>query len=230
MTKNILITGHSKGLGRSILENLLSNTSFKITGISRTSSGIQNPNLQEISADLSNPEQTKKLQSIFSSQNFDVVILNAGANNIKPPESYTLEEIEKIIHLNFTANALIIKMCLNGLLKNKGHIIGIGSYSGIEIKKWNNFYGSSKAALHHLLRNLFEQYRKQDLKVSIVIPDIMHSSFYENREYQSIEDTEYSLQVKDVAKIISDWIIQPPAYVPLEIVLRPQKFQLKRNE
>jgi hypothetical protein len=80
------------------------------------------------------------------------------------------------------------------------------------------------------LRNLFEQYRKQDLKVSIVIPDIMHSNFYENQEYQSIEDTEYSLQVKDISKIISDWIIQPPAYVPHEIVLRPQKFQLKRNE
>jgi short-subunit dehydrogenase len=121
-------------------------------------------------------------------------------------------------------------MCLNTLLKNKGHIIGIGSYSGLEIKKWNNFYGSSKAALHHLLRNMFEQYRKQDLKVSIVIPDIMYSDFYKHQEFEPLEDADYSLQIKDVAEIICNWIIQPTQYVPLEIILRPQKFQLKKKE
>ncbi len=229
MSKTILITGHSKGLGKCIAQKLLEHN-FSIIGISRSKSDIQHALLKEIQCDLSDENAVMKLNHTLSDCNIDVLILNAGANTIKPPEAYNLLDIQKIIQLNFTSNALLIKMCLNTLLKNKGHIIGIGSYSGLEIKKWNNFYGSSKAALHHLLRNMFEQYRKQDLKVSIVIPDIMYSDFYKHQEFEPLEDADYSLQIKDVAEIICNWIIQPTQYVPLEIILRPQKFQLKKKE
>lgn len=228
MNKTILITGHSKGLGKQITLKLLEKN-FNIIGISRNKSDIQHHHLKEILCDLSDENAVIKLNHILSDYDIDVLILNAGANTIKPPEGYTLSEIQKIIQLNFTSNALLIKMCLNTLLKNKGHIIGIGSYSGLEIKKWNNFYGSSKAALHHLLRNLFEQYRKQELKVSIVIPDIMYSDFYKHQEFEALENTTYSLQIKDVAEIICNWIIRPTQYVPLEIILRPQMFQLKKK-
>lgn len=229
MNKHILITGHSKGLGKAITEKLLQHSSFRIIGISRTPAHIQHPNLIEKFADLSDANQVFQLQHFLASYHFDFLILNAGYNHIKPPESYSLEEIQRIIQLNFTTNALLIKMCLNGLLKNKGHIIGIGSYSGMEIKKWNNFYGASKSALHHLLRNMFEQYRKNELKVSIVIPDIMHSTFYAHQDFETLENTQYALQVNDVAEIITQWIIHPTQYVPFEIVLRPQMFQLKRK-
>ncbi|MCX7728057.1 MAG: SDR family oxidoreductase [Bacteroidia bacterium] len=229
MNKTILITGHSKGLGRSLTEKLLATNNIRVIGISRTASGIQHPLLKEIFIDLSDKAQTIQLKETLSSFSFDALVLNAGANHIKPPQSYSLEEINKIIQLNFTSNALLIRMCLNTLLKNKGHIIGIGSYSGVEVKKWNNFYGSSKAGLHHLLRNLFEQYRKQELKVSIVIPDIMNTEFYAHQDFEPPTQDEYSLQVNDVAEMISQWIIQPPKYVPFEIVLRPQMFQLKRK-
>lgn len=229
MNKHILITGHTRGLGNAITRKLLDTNNFHIVGISRTSACLNHPLITEISADLSDEQQTLQLQNVLSKYHFDAVILNAGANNIKPPEAYTPQEIQKIIQLNFTSNAVLIKMCLNGLLKNKGHIIGIGSYSGIEVKKWNNFYGSAKAGLHHLLRNLFEQYRRQELKVSIVIPDIMYSDFYHHQEYQPLSEKEYALQINDVAEIISQWIICPPNYVPFEIVLRPQMFQLLRK-
>lgn len=229
MNKTILITGHSKGLGKSITEKLLNTKQFHIIGISRNSSYLNHPLLTEISADLSAINDVFKLQEQLKKYSFNGIILNAGANTIKPPESYSLEEIQKIIQLNFTTHALLIKMCLNNLLKNKGHIIGIGSFSGIEIKKWNNFYGSSKAALHHLLKNLFEQYRKQELKVSIVIPDIMNTAFYSHQEFDVVPESEYSLQVTDMAGMISQWIINPPDFVPFEITLRPQKFQLKRK-
>lgn len=230
MNKKILITGHSRGLGKTITEKLLSSNQFEITGIARHSCNIQHPLLKEIACDLSDEKQVFALQTVLQNEYFHAIILNAGSNHIKPPESYDIHEIQKIIQLNFTTNALLIRMCLNGLLKNKGHIIGIGSYSGLEIKKWNNFYGASKSALHHLLRNLFEQYRKQGLKVSIVIPDIMYTEFYKHQEYEPLSDALYSLQTEEVGSLISNWILSPPTYVPLEIVLRPQVFQLKRKE
>ncbi len=229
MNKKILITGHSRGLGKAITEKLLNTRNFEIIGISRNLSGIQHPLLKEIQCDLSQTKNIFELGQILQNENFNIVILNAGANRIKPPESYSLEEIQNIIQLNFTSNALLLRICINGLIKNKGHIIGIGSYSGIEIKKWNNFYGASKSALHHLLRSIFEQYRKQGIRTTIVIPDIMNSEFYIDQEYKPLAEANYSLQVDEVASLISNWIIQPPQFIPLEIVLRPQMFQLKRN-
>lgn len=230
MNKTIVITGHSKGLGKNITEKILNHSEHNVIGISRTSAKIKHPRLIEIPTDLSDENMVMKLQSVFSGVFIDALILNAGANKIKPPEAYHLNEIQKIIQLNFTSNALLIKMCLKSLLQTKGHIIGIGSYSGLEIKRWNNFYGASKAALHHLLRNMFEQYRKNELKVSIVIPDIMNSEFYTEQDFEPLNDTQYTLQTKDVADIISDWLINPPAYVPFEIILRPQYFQLNRKK
>ncbi|GIV27203.1 MAG: hypothetical protein KatS3mg027_1017 [Bacteroidia bacterium] len=229
MIKYILLTGHSKGLGKSIAEKLLTQPDFHIVGISRTSAGFNSTNFTEILADLSDVQQVFNLQHQLKKYSFHTILLNAGANSIKPPESYKLQEIQNIIQLNFTSNALILRMCLNSILQNKGHIIGIGSYSGLEIKKWNNFYGAAKSGLHHLLRNLFEQYRKQGIKVSIVIPDIMNSEFYKHQEFEPVEDAQYSLQVNDIAELICSWIIQPPTYVPFEIILRPQQFQLKKK-
>jgi short-subunit dehydrogenase len=229
VNKTILITGHSKGLGKTITEILLANNQFNIIGISRTSSNIKHSLLTEISADLSNESHVFSLQNKLKDYAFDVIILNAGANFIKPPEGYSLQEIQEIIQLNFTSNALLIRMCLNGLLQKKGLLIGIGSYSGLEIKKWNNFYGAAKSGLHHLLRNLFEQYRKQGLRVSIVIPDIINTEFYKQQKYEPLNDRRYSLSSEEVANIIAQWIIHPPDYVPLEIVLRPQMFQLKKK-
>ncbi|GCD79877.1 SDR family oxidoreductase [Schleiferia thermophila] len=227
MNKNVIITGHSKGIGKCIVDKLLETENFSITGISRTVVG--NIKIREISCDLSNINESKKLCRMLSDMDAHILILNAGANVIKPAESYSLEEIAEIEILNFISPSLLIKTFLPKLIKNKGHVIVIGSYSGLEVKKWNNYYGAAKAGLHHLTRNLFEQYRNSGLKTTLIIPDIVNSGFYSKSEVNPVNDPIFSIQPEELGKLVLELLENATDYIPFEIVVRPQRFRLDKK-
>jgi short-subunit dehydrogenase len=229
MKKNILLTGHTKGIGHETLKLLL-HEGYHVTGVSRTTIKSEEKNLQQIQADLSNQNEIISLCNKLSEKSFDAIILNAGYNDIRPAESYKVDELLQIINVNFTAHAAILRACIPSLLNNKGHVIGMGSFSALETGKWNNYYGASKAGFHHLLKNIFEQYRKQGLRVSNIIPDITASEFYAHQQFEPAEDDTAYIKPQSIANIIFDLIAHPKDYVPLEIVVRPQRFELRRKK
>ncbi len=226
--KNILLTGHSSGIGNILLYKLLEREDFLITAISRRSVK-SHERLEQINCDLSDFNETKKLKHHLIKKHFDYIILNAGANNIKPAEAYNLEEIQKIIQLNFSSHALLFRICINGLIKKQGHVIAIGSYSGNEIKRWNNYYGAAKAAFHHFILNMFEQYRTQNVKFSLIVPEITQTPFYQNQDYKPLEDTKYSLNPTEIADFIFYQIIlNEKSLYPLQTFFKPNFVGIKR--
>ncbi|MFN4082042.1 MAG: SDR family oxidoreductase [Bacteroidia bacterium] len=225
--KNILITGHSKGIGKLLTDGFLQK-GFYVTGIARTKITEHN-NLIQLSYDLSIADDIAEACRKIEIQRFDIVILNAGYNDIKPPESYSIDEIIGIYNVNLTAQAALLRACIPGLINNKGWIFGIGSYSGISVSRWNNFYGSAKAGLQHLLQNIFEQYRKQGIRVTTVIPDIVNTTFYNHQQFIPEQDESTFIKPEEIAEMIINIVSNPPDYVPLEMVIRPQKFGLKRK-
>lgn len=229
MTKHIVITGHTKGIGKAITQQLLSN-GYHVTGIARTKLPDAE-NLQQIQADLSDVLTFKNLADKLKNIPVDVLILNAGFNNIKPAEAYNTDEILDIFNANLVSHAVVLRACLPQLLLNKGWVFGLGSFSGIEVARWNNYYGAAKAGMHHLLKNIFEQYRKQGLKVTTIIPDITQSEFYTHQDFEpNRADAETYLTPEEIATIVVDYVKTWPNYVPLELLLRPQKFGLNRKK
>lgn len=227
MTEQVILTGHTKGIGAEVCKLLIASKKYDLVGIARSQSQIEG--IRQYVCDLSNSSETRKLCEQLTGENPSYLILNAGANTIKPAESYSAQEIERIYQLNLVSPAMIIRACLPALLRNTGHIIVIGSFSALEIRRWNNYYGSAKAGLHHLAKNLFEQYRKQNLRVTLIVPDIVASDFYTHQDFKPDASPEYSIQPEDVAKLIVDIMNKKTDYVPLEIVIRPQMFKLDRK-
>jgi short-subunit dehydrogenase len=229
MSKHIVITGHTKGIGKAITTQLLKN-GFIVTGIAR-SCLPETKNLIQIKADLTSEFTIKNLAEKLKNTPVDVLILNAGFNNIKPAEAYATKEILDIFNVNLVSHAVLLRACLPKLIHNKGWVFGIGSFSGIEIARWNNYYGAAKAAMHHLLKNIFEQYRKQGLKVTNIIPDIIHSEFYAQQDYEpNTGEPDTFLLPEDISNLIVDYIIKWPNFVPLELLVRPQRFCLNRKK
>lgn len=225
---HVLLTGHTKGIGNELLQILLTNNCF-VTGIARSKVDVFSEKLVQYSCDLSDEKSTKLLCKNIARQQPNVLILNAGYNDIRPAESYSVDEIFAIMQANFTSHAALVKTFLPVLIKTQGWIIGVGSFSATEQGKWNNYYGAAKAALHHFLKNLFEQYRKQGLKTCTVIPDITASAFYEHQKFEPSKEKECAIQPKDVAVIISKLILEPKDFVTTEIIIRPQKFMLNKK-
>lgn len=228
MSNHILITGHSKGIGKKVTEILLLKK-YQVTGIARTTLP-ENPNLTQFSADLSQESEIIKVCNYLKGKKFNAVLLNAGFNYIKPPESYSIDEIFRITNVNYISQAAILNACLPALLNTAGRIIGMGSVSGKEVQKWNNYYGSSKAALNHLLNNYFEQYRKQNLKVTTVISDIINSEFYNEQDFEPSKNSDAFISVEDIAELIVELIESKKNYNLSEILIKPQRFELNRKK
>ncbi len=228
--KQIILTGHTRGIGMETLQLLL-NKGFSVTGIARTKiEQEKSQNLTQFQFDLAKENELLKVGNKLKSIDCNAIILNAGFNHIKPADAYSPEEIIKIITLNLTAHAVLIRACLPSLLKNKGWIIAIGSYSGTEVEKWNNYYGAAKAGLHHLQNNLFEQYRKQGIKTCTIIPDITNSSFYNHQQIAPSNNPETFIEPGEIAKIILDILGKNSGYIPTQLVIRPQRLELIKKQ
>ena len=112
MKKSLLIlTGHSKGLGKAILERFQSEGNFQIIGVSRSGLDIPKDSLTEIALDLSDLDVLEaSLSEIFPTGDFEKVVLinNAGwIGEVKPVGKLQPPEIRKAMNLNLVAPMIL---------------------------------------------------------------------------------------------------------------------------
>ncbi|MFW5804388.1 MAG: SDR family NAD(P)-dependent oxidoreductase, partial [bacterium] len=174
---NIIVTGTSKGIGYSIVENLCKENDCKIIGIARSMERLQqlkgkceqwNPKSRFIplSYDLTKIlEEYKNIENeILNHVNqVDILINNAGYLVNKPFEMISTAEIDQVINTNYKSVAIFIKMLLP-LFKQKAHVVNIGSMGGFQgSSKFPglSFYSSSKAALANLTECLAAEFPRE---------------------------------------------------------------------
>jgi len=84
----LILTGHSKGLGKAILDQFLDFKDIQILAISRTSLDLHHDGLKEIPLDLSDLNALEvQLSNLFPKETFEKTILinNAGwIGEVKP--------------------------------------------------------------------------------------------------------------------------------------------------
>lgn len=154
MSKTLLIlTGHSKGLGRAILDHYLSMDQVDVIAISRTALSITHPRLTQKDLDLSDLSVLQQeLDSIFPSEEFEnyLLINNAGwIGEVKPIGELDPKELRQQVNLNllapmFLTNTFIKKYKSNSVKKV---ICNISSGAATRpVSGWGG-YCSTKAAL-----------------------------------------------------------------------------------
>ncbi|SIN65794.1 SDR family NAD(P)-dependent oxidoreductase [Algoriphagus halophilus] len=154
MSKSLLIiTGHSQGLGRAILDHYLGDQSFQIIAISRTKLEIDSPNLQQISMDLSELDVLERqLPDIFSEVEFDKIILlnNAGwIGQIKPIGNLGPKEMRVQVNLNLLGPMYLTNAFIKRYKETDSEKIVCNISSGAAsraVEGWSG-YCSTKAAL-----------------------------------------------------------------------------------
>ena len=153
MSKNILITGCSSGLGLAITNHYLEK-GFKVFGISRNKPDIKNENFIHKSFDLSNISKIKEELSAFilDTKEINTVFLNAGMlGKIKVLKELSIEELNEVYSLNVYANKEILDILMNIQVKNIFVISSGASKNGY--KGWGS-YSLSKAGVNMLV-NLY---------------------------------------------------------------------------
>ncbi|MEC7124986.1 MAG: SDR family oxidoreductase [Bacteroidota bacterium] len=150
MTKVVLITGASSGLGKATASYLLANN-YRVFGTSRDSQKhISGINFDLLTFDLNQPETAQKLvnQVMHKVGRIDVLINNAGAGITGPIEEIDVNSMQTHFSTNFFGPLSLIQKVLPVMRQQKsGLIINITSIGGYMGLPFRGIYSASKGAL-----------------------------------------------------------------------------------
>lgn len=172
MSKVVLITGGSSGIGKSIGE-FLHKKGFVVYGTSRNPEKVLNSIFPLIALDVRNAESIRSAVSkvIEISGRLDVVINNAGVGITGPLEEIPMEEIKNNFETNFFGPIEVMKAVLPQMREQKsGLIINITSIAAYMGLPYRSVYSASKGALELITEALRMEVKSFGIDITNVAP------------------------------------------------------------
>lgn len=172
MSKVVLITGGSSGIGKSIGE-FLHKKGFVVYGTSRNPEKVLNSIFPLIALDVRNAESIRSAVSkvIEISGRLDVVINNAGVGITGPLEEIPMEEIKNNFETNFFGPIEVMKAVLPQMRTQKsGLIINITSIAAYMGLPYRSVYSASKGALELITEALRMEVKSFGIDITNVAP------------------------------------------------------------
>ena len=146
--KNILITGGSRGIGKSIVEVLVkngANVGFTFTSSDQAANNIckelnsKDTKCIAYKSDASKLDECEELVNSFLDdfETIDVLINNAGITKDNLLMRMSEEDFDKVIDVNLKSVFNLTKACQRVFLKNRqGSIINMSSVVGWKSRNW----------------------------------------------------------------------------------------------
>jgi NAD(P)-dependent dehydrogenase (short-subunit alcohol dehydrogenase family) len=172
MSKVILITGGSSGIGKSVGE-FLTAKGFKVYGTSRNPDRYKDSKFPIIALDVKDVVTINKaVENVINVEGrLDVVINNAGVGITGPIEETPEEQIQHNFDTNFFGPINVIKAVLPQMRKqNSGLIINITSIAGYMGLPYRGIYSASKGALELITEAFRMELKDFNIKMTNIAP------------------------------------------------------------
>ena len=173
MSKNIIITGTSSGIGLELAKIFAANNHTVLCLSRKQHTALNQKNITQIPFDLSCETDYQKVIEFVTEKwddHVDVLINNAGLLINKPFDQITTKDWQDIYHVNVFGVAELIKTVLP-FLKPKSHVVTISSMGGIQgSMKFPGLaaYSSSKGAVITLSEVLAEEYKDSQIAFNVL--------------------------------------------------------------
>lgn len=193
--KNILITGASSGIGRSIAKSVLELSGNPILwGRSEAKINAAAKELgvglgHHFSFDLTNEQETE--EAVAKLPKLDGIVLSAGSMKILPVKMYKPKFFDDTFTLNVKANFFLINRLLRmNRLNNPSSIVGISSVSSKQCFLGSALYSSSKAAFNSLIQSVAIECGKDNVRANSVIAGMVSTNLTENVSMRHVQHIE----------------------------------------
>ncbi len=185
---NILVTGASKGIGRTIAKELKFIGEVYVTA--RNESALLDFGVHNYCVcDLSKEEDLLKLGKFIEEKEIDILINNAGEYIYCGIDETELYKLDHMLAVNLRAPIFLMHKAVPHMKKNRfGRIVNIGSISGVMGEANAAIYSATKAGLIGLSKATGLELAEYGITVNTINPGWVDTEL--GRE--SIEDSEFS--------------------------------------
>ncbi|MEA3328703.1 MAG: SDR family oxidoreductase [Candidatus Omnitrophota bacterium] len=184
--KNAVITGASKGIGKSIARRL-AQSGVNLVLAARTQSTLDettkeiekenNTKVFGVPCDVSRLADLENLVKVSLEKlgKIDILINNAGVSSQHSFDQQPLDDLERLAHTNYLGYVRLTRLVIPHMIENKsGSIINMVSGSVLVEPVPRNFlvYSSLKVGLRAFSKGLFWEMRDKGIKVTAIMPGV----------------------------------------------------------
>lgn len=205
MSKVVLITGGSSGIGKSIGEFLF-DKGYKVYGTSRNPKKYTNSTFPLLPLNVKDIETiTTAVDEVISKElKLDILINNAGAGITGPLEEIPEEEIKSNFDVNFFGPINVIKAVLPQMrLQKSGLIINITSIAGYMGLPYRGIYSASKGALEIVTEAFRMELKPFGIEMTNVAPGDFATNIAAGRYHAPVlEDSPYKVSYGNTLELM----------------------------
>jgi short-subunit dehydrogenase len=225
-----VITGASRGIGKTIAEHFAregANLLLCARSMDQTVSWQQalmdryGITITSFNADLGKEEDVKSFaaQLIHAAPSIDILVNNAGSYVPGSVWNEPEGQLTEMLQVNLLSAYHLTRALVPGMIKRKsGHIFNMASVASFMAYPNGGSYSISKYALAGFSKNLREELKTHQIKVTTVYPGATMTSSWE----KSGVDPKRLMEADDVAAmVVAASKLSPQACVE-DIILRPQ--------
>lgn len=209
MSKVVLITGGSSGIGKSIGDFLVQK-GFIVYGTSRSPENVKGSKFPLVALDVRNVESIKSaISHVIAIENrIDIVINNAGVGIIGPLEEIPTDEIKNNFEVNLFGPIEVMKAVLPQMRSQKsGLIINVTSIAGYMGLPYRSIYSASKGALEIVTESLRMETKSFGIHITNVAPAEFATNIAAGRYHAPVlPSSSYKDVYEDVLKTINDHV------------------------
>ncbi len=188
-TYRALITGGSRGIGCAIA-NLFQGKGVEVIAPSRNE------------LDLSSKQSIYNFVKKLENNSIDILINNAGINNLNYLEEIIDEELDETLKVNLTSHILLTKLIVSGMKKQKyGRIVNISSIWSKFSRPQRLMYSTSKAGLNGFTIAAAVELAPFNILVNAVAPGFVNTELtIKNNTPQEIEKIIQEIPLRKLAE------------------------------
>lgn len=190
MSKVVLITGASSGIGKAIAY-YLAEKGYTVYGTSRTPKAPKDGKVHMIPLDVTvSTSITQAIQTILKDQtHIDYLINNAGMGITGPLEETPDHEIKRVFETNYFGPLEVIKAVLPTMRSQRsGMIINVTSIAGYMGLPYRGIYSATKGALGITTEAYRMELKEFNIKMTTVAPGDFATNIAAGRYHAPILD------------------------------------------
>jgi len=192
--KVAIVTGASSGIGRAVAFEL-AGRGATVASVARRENELaatveqcrrSTPASFDLVEDLSSREACERTVSTVLDRcgRVDIVVNNAGISIRKPAVETTVEDVERVMRINFFAPVYLTLAALPGMLERRaGSVVNITSVAGYLPNPKESAYGASKAALSMWSHGLAVDLHGTGVHIGVVSPGPIATEIWDKDEY-----------------------------------------------